>query len=165
MRGKIQRFPAALLPLLSIKASETPPELEQFVAPGLEMMPSYVADRMEIQTATVNGITTATFAASIAVPAGEYWYLQNLSGFASNITAASNVQLGLGVADPTNNNTYVAGHDAQHVSIAGQRFQISWDPAFPLLLRPGMILTGGTLVAPTSLDFTLRALVARLTPQ
>lgn len=164
MKGLIQRFPAALLPLLSIKASETPPALDDVVSPSLEMLPAYAADRFEIQSAFAAGIVAQNVnAAPITVPAGEYWLVQQLCCIASNITVASNVQLAAVIIDPAGVTTYVAAQDAQHASIAGQIFAVSWDG--PVLLRPGMKLSGGTLVAPTSVDITVRALVARFSPQ
>ena len=165
MKGLIQRFPAALLPMLSIKASETPPLLDEVLSPSLDMLAAYVADRMEIQTNSVAGVTAVGNPCIITVPSGEYWYVQNVSLSAANITLGSNVQMALSIADTANVTTYLNAHDAQHVSIAGQQFYLGWDCSLPLLLRPGMKIQGGVAVAPTSLDLILRAFVARLSPQ
>jgi len=162
MAGIIQRFPAALLPMLSIKSTETPPSLGEQVMPGLEMAPFYLAERQEVVTLTQAAVTTAT-SVFLPVPAGEYWWLYNVSAIASAITVASNVQLAVGVADPAQQ-SYWGGMTAPVVAIAGQAFVVPALAPQPLLLRPGMRLFAATLVPPTQLDLTVRAIVARLTP-
>ena len=157
----IQRFPQGLLPLLSIKASDTPETLEQSVSPSLDMMPFYIAERLEVVNAVQAAVTTATFLYT-QVPAGEYWYLYNVSAAATTITVGSNVQLVCGISDQAKTNSYLGGMTSPTISVAGQSIVNTGSVPIPTLLKPGMWIFAGTLVAPTQLDLTLRALIARL---
>jgi len=164
LKSLIQRFPAALLPLLSIKGSETPTSLGDSVQPTLEMLPFYLAERAEVQTISQATVSSA-LVLTLPVPAGEYWYVWWMEAIAQNITVGSNVQLATGVADLGGGLVNVNSMNAPVVSIAGQAFALTG--AGPILLKPGMSLFASTLVDPGagSLDLVCRGLVARLTPQ
>lgn len=166
MKPAIQRFPAALLPLLSIKAGDTPPVLDEIVGPGLEMLPFYVADRLETSVASSLALS-AVGSILIPVPSGEYWWLYAVNAVASNITAASSVMLGCGVQTPEGNAIYLGSMDAPTVSVAGQAFAVPGPVPGPgLLLRPGCNLFAQTLVDPGAgtLDLFVRGFFARLSP-
>lgn len=160
----IQRFPSALLPLLSIKSSDTPAELLQQVQPGLELLPFYLADRLETQVGLLAGVTTAGAEITQTVPAGEYWYIWNLAATAQAITVGSNVQLSVGYRSPANLGPAIAAMQAPVVSIAGQTISLPGIPPAGLLLGPGCVIFASTLVAPTQLDLRVWVVAARLRP-
>jgi len=162
----IQRFPQALLPLLSIKASATPNFIAQEVQCGLDLMASYLADRLEVQGAAQSAVSAPT-TLTITVPAGEYWYLFNLSSSATAITAGSVVSLAVGIGDPSGANSYLASSDLTPATIATQSVVLAAGQSIPILLKPGMRLIGQLLVDPGvgTVDLDVRALVARLSPQ
>ena len=164
MAGRIQRFPAPLLPLLSIKSDESPNLLGGEVQPGLEMLAFYLAERLEVVSATQAGVSTVTFL-YIPVPAGEYWFLHSITAAAGNITVGSSVELTVGISDQANVNAYLDSMQAPRVTTsAAETVLQSGMPSQPILLKPGMKIFGGTMFPPTSIDLTVRALIARLTP-
>ena len=162
MKGLIQRFPAGLLPLLSIKESETPKDLEDSVAASLELAPFYLSERMEVITQTLAGVTTVTFS-YITVPANEYWWLYSISAAATAITLGSTVELVVGISDQAGVNSYLNSMLAPRVTTnAAETMIVSGLPGQPILLKPGMKIFGGTMFPPTSLDLVVRALVSKL---
>lgn len=162
MKGLIQRFPAGLLPLLTIKASETPQALDESVGAGLELAPFYLAERLEVVTQTQAGISTVTFS-YVTVPANEYWWLYTVSAAATNITVGSSVELTVGIGDQAGVNSYLNSMNAPRVTTtAAESVVVTGAPSQPLLLKPGMRIFGGTLFAPTSIDLVIRALISRL---
>lgn len=165
MKSLIQRFPAALLPLLSIKASDTPPLMDDTVAPSLDMSPFYLTDRLEVQSASALGISSVT-GASIVVPAGEYWWLFSAAATANNITAGSSLKLSIGIGDTAGLQCALNAMGAIVASVAGETFIVAANAPVPILLRPGFSILASTLVDPGAgtLDLYCRALVARLTP-
>jgi len=166
MNPLIQRFPAGLLPALGIKASETPTSLMEEVQPGVDMLPFYLADRLETISATTVGVTSVT-TVSVQVPSGEYWWLWAINAIAATISApGANMQLNCGVQTPDGSGPTLAAMLAPVVSIAGQQFHLSAVPPQGLLLRPGCFVFAGTEVDPgaQTFDLTVRALFARLTP-
>lgn len=165
MKPQIQRFPAALLPLLSIKASETPQVFDEQVAASLEMLPFYAADRLEVTGGQSLAVTTPLQAIT-TVPQGEYWYLYALSASCNNITAGSNVRLACGVVDQSSNAVRLGAMASTVVSAAGDAFSVPGTVGPPLILKPGMGVFAETLIDPGAgtLDLYCRALIARFSP-
>lgn len=161
MKGSIQRFPSALLPLLSIKAAETPSALDDTVVPTLDMLSLYLADRWEVVTATTAGLS-AVGQIGIPVPAGEYWYVHSVEAIGSNPTVGGNIQLTCGIADTAGLLYNLNSMPAPTVSIATQGFSIT--ARYDQFLRSGMQVFAGTLVDPGAgtVDLLVRAWVARL---
>lgn len=165
--GLIQRFPAGLLPLLSIKESEAPDSLAGVVAPALEMLPFYVADRLETKVATTAGVSSSGAVVSTPVPAGEYWWLYAMNAQASNVGVGSLVQIGCGIQTPEGNVVYFGSMLAPTTSIAGQTFSVPGAFPVPVIARPGCVLFAATFVDPgaTTIDLSVSVLFARLSPQ
>lgn len=167
MKGVVQRFPAGLLPLLSIKESETPHLLSEEMGASLEMSPFFLSDRIEVQTASAVA-QTAPAQFFLPVPAGEYWWLYNVSIIGNNISApGASVQLGCGIADQAGGLAWLGAMLTPTVSVAGQAIVVPASVPVPILLKPGMQIFGSMLVDPgaQTVDLTLRALVSRLSPQ
>lgn len=161
--GQIQRFPGALLPLLSIKSDETPHLIGNTVSPGLEMFPFYVAERLEVVTASSAGLS-AIGSILLPVPTGEYWYVETVMALASNVTAASAIKLTCGYTDRAGANIQVAGMGAPVASVATELFTVQ--NVVKLLLPPGFQLFASQIVEPGAgtLDLSVRAMIARLQP-
>lgn len=160
----IQRFPQGLLPALGIKASETPAVLDQRVAPSLEMMPFYLADRLETLSGTNAGITNPAVA-QLQVPAGEYWWVWAINAIANNISApGANIQLYCGVQTPDGAGPALASMVAPVASIATQSYHLGAVPPGGLLLRPGCFVFAGQDCDPgaQTFDLVVRCLFARL---
>ena len=161
MPGLIQRFPGALLPLLSIKEGETPRTLADVVLPSLEMFQLYTAERLEVVAANVAAIS-AVQVVLLPVPAGEFWYVHSLQAVASTITVGSSVKLSCGITDRAGANVQSEAMLAPVVSIAGELFSVQ--AQIETILPPGFNLFASTLVDPGAgtLDLACRALIARL---
>lgn len=166
-KGFIQRFPSALLPLLNIKSEETPRQLEEVVQGGLEMLPFYAADRLEVRQITQAGASAVNTIISIPVPAGEFWLVHSVMALALNVTAGAVVKLSVGVSNPSGAVAQLGAHQSPIVAAAGELFALPALPGTPLLLPSGWNLVASMLQATggaTTLDLYCRALVARFTP-
>jgi hypothetical protein len=161
--GRIQRFPGALLPLLSIKSDETPQILGGRVDPSLEMFPFYVSERLEVVAASSNGLS-AIGSILLPIPLGEFWYVETVMALASNVTAASAIKLTCGYTDRAGSNIQVAAMTAPVASVATELFTVQ--DVVKLVLPPGFQLFASQIVEPGAgtLDLSVRAMIARLQP-
>lgn len=167
LKGLIQRFPSGLLPLLGIKASETPTLFGDEVGPSLDMLPLYIADRLEIVSATSAGVSASNAITLLPVPAGEFWYVHSMMALAVNVTAGSVVKLSVGVANPGGGVAQLsADQQPSAASLAAETYARPALPGTPLLLPSGWQIAASTLCDPGvgSLDLIARALIARLQP-
>lgn len=166
MKGVIQRYPTGLLALLSIKQDETPQTIAEIVAGSLELMPFYLAERVEVVTAQSLGLS-AQANLYLQVPAAESWWLYGVHATAANVTAGSAVKLNCGVADQAQNAFVLGSMDViGPVSVAGEVYAVAGPCPQPLLLKGGSYIFAGTLVDPGAgtLDLAVRGLIARLNP-
>lgn len=164
MNGAIQRFPGALLALLTIKASETPVSLEETVGASLEMLPFYVADRLESVSNKLVGTTTVGAFVQVPVPTGEYWLLWNVTAIVDNISAPASIKALCGYNTPDGVGITLGSMTAPVVSVAGEQFHVPGMAPQGLLLRPGSFVFAAIDVDPgaPTLDLTVRAAIARL---
>ena len=167
MPGAIQRFPGALLPLLSIKAAETPRVLLDGELATVDMLPLYLCDRQEVVSQTLVGITNPS-QQSIPVPAGEYWWVYGINAIASNISAPATIKLSCGVATPgqPGNPLAMGAMVTPATSVATETYYIPAVVPPILLLPPGSFVYAACVVDPgvPTFDLTCRALIARLSP-
>jgi len=166
MKGLIQQFPSALLPLLNIKASETPPVLDETVQPTLEMLPFYTADRLETLAASQTLVATLT-SAVLTVPTNEYWILYGLNAIATVIGVGALVKLSCGFSPNQDGISYFLGSDNRGVTttVAGELVIVPGPCAVPFILRPGSVIFASNMVVPGgAFTYTLncRAEICRL---
>jgi len=141
--GPIQNLPAGLLGLLRITGGETPNELAGVVAPTLEALGFYAARNREFTSSSAAGITAAGAGTTLAVPVGEFWLIECLSG--SVIASAAGQPMGLNIGFqliPNAGNNIVATVP-QIVSSGANLDQqrVGWVPPRLFILPPGAALT------------------------
>lgn len=165
MKAAIQRFPQGLLPLLTIKASETPHDLEDAVRPTLDMLNFYTADRLEEVAASQTLVTTLT-SAIIPVPANEYWLLFGINAIATVIGVGAVVKLSCGIAAEVGGTSYFFGSNnvAVTTTVAGELVIVPGPLPAPVLLKPGSQIFASNMIVPggaTSYTLNCRALIGR----
>lgn len=125
MTGKIQTQAAGLLSLLGIKGTgDNPQELGAAVVPTVDMLAYYLPRNLETVSQSIGPAPlAANTGVGITVPAGEYWFVRDLSG--ALLASAAAQQLGLAlIYQPVAGSPGIAlGFQANLASIAAGDIQ------------------------------------------